>query len=58
MSATIWLSDISTFDEMTAVWDAWMPKGTRQHWQPSKLGSQERKCSGNWDNCCRHLMAA
>ena len=24
LSATIWLSDISTFDEMNAVWDAWI----------------------------------
>lgn len=24
LSATIWLSDISTFDEMNALWDAWI----------------------------------
>lgn len=24
ISATIWLADISTFDEMNAVWDAWV----------------------------------
>ena len=24
ISATIWLSDIGTFDEMNAVWDAWV----------------------------------
>ena len=24
LSATIWLSDISTFNEMNAVWDAWV----------------------------------
>ncbi|WP_320177603.1 RidA family protein [Roseovarius pacificus] len=24
LSASIWLSDISTFDEMNAVWDAWV----------------------------------
>jgi enamine deaminase RidA (YjgF/YER057c/UK114 family) len=27
LSATIWLADISTFDEMNAVWDAWVPEG-------------------------------
>lgn len=27
LSATIWLSDISTFDEMNEVWDAWVAKG-------------------------------
>ena len=25
LSATIWLSDINTFAEMNAVWDAWVP---------------------------------
>ena len=28
LSATIWLADISTFDEMNAVWDAWIPAGS------------------------------
>lgn len=27
LTATIWLSDISTFAEMNIVWDAWVPKG-------------------------------
>jgi enamine deaminase RidA (YjgF/YER057c/UK114 family) len=27
LSATIWLADISTFAEMNAVWDAWLPQG-------------------------------
>ena len=27
LSAQIWLSDISTFDEMTAVWDTWVAPG-------------------------------
>ncbi len=27
LAAEIWLSDISTFDEMNAVWDAWVPEG-------------------------------
>ena len=28
LSAQIWLSDISTFDEMNAVWDAWVTPGS------------------------------
>jgi len=27
LSATIWLSDVSTFEEMNKVWDAWVSKG-------------------------------
>lgn len=27
LQTTIWLSDIRDFDEMNAVWDAWVPKG-------------------------------
>lgn len=27
LKANIWLSDIRTFDEMNAVWDAWVSKG-------------------------------
>ncbi|EJT02062.1 RidA family protein [Rhizobium sp. CCGE 510] len=27
LSAIIWLSDISTFQEMNAVWDTWVPAG-------------------------------
>ncbi|WP_258163234.1 RidA family protein [Rhizobium sp. TH2] len=27
LSATIWLADIATFDEMNAVWDSWVPHG-------------------------------
>jgi len=27
LQAIIWLSDISTFGEMNAVWDAWVPQG-------------------------------
>ena len=27
LSATIWLADMSTFQEMNAVWDAWVPAG-------------------------------
>ena len=28
VTAYIWLSDISTFDEMNAVWDAWVAPGS------------------------------
>lgn len=27
LMATIWLSDISTFNEMNGAWDAWVPEG-------------------------------
>jgi enamine deaminase RidA (YjgF/YER057c/UK114 family) len=27
LSATIWLADMSTFAEMNAIWDAWVPEG-------------------------------
>jgi enamine deaminase RidA (YjgF/YER057c/UK114 family) len=27
LQATIWLADISDFQEMNAVWDAWVPEG-------------------------------
>jgi enamine deaminase RidA (YjgF/YER057c/UK114 family) len=27
VSATIWLADMTTFGEMNAVWDAWVPAG-------------------------------
>ena len=27
LTATIWLSDISTFSQMNEIWDAWVPKG-------------------------------
>ena len=27
LSANIWITDMSTFQEMNAVWDAWVPEG-------------------------------
>ncbi|MGB8291402.1 RidA family protein [Rhizobium ruizarguesonis] len=27
LSATIWLADISSFEDMNTVWDAWVPAG-------------------------------
>lgn len=27
LSATIWIADMATFEEMNAVWDAWVPEG-------------------------------
>ena len=29
LSATVWLADISTFNEMNAIWDAWVASGNR-----------------------------
>jgi enamine deaminase RidA (YjgF/YER057c/UK114 family) len=28
LSATIWLADIGSFNEMNSVWDAWVPAGS------------------------------
>jgi enamine deaminase RidA (YjgF/YER057c/UK114 family) len=28
LSATVWLADMSTFDEMNSVWDAWVSPGS------------------------------
>ena len=27
LSATVWLADMRTFDEMNSVWDKWVPQG-------------------------------
>lgn len=27
LSATVWLTDMASFDEFNKVWDAWMPQG-------------------------------
>lgn len=43
LTATIWLSDISTFAEMNLVWDAWVPKGNApaRACVEAKLASEE-----------------
>jgi enamine deaminase RidA (YjgF/YER057c/UK114 family) len=45
LSVNIWLSDIATFDEMNAVWDAWVPKDAlpARATVESKLASPEYK---------------
>jgi len=41
LSANIWLSDISTFDQMNAVWDGWVTPG-----QPPARATVESKLAG------------
>ncbi len=41
LSANIWLSDVRTFADMNAVWDAWVSPATRPRaprWKPSSPG--------------------
>src|SRR3546814_15687005 len=37
LSATIWLTDIATFDEMNGIWDAWVAPGAA----PARARSEE-----------------
>jgi hypothetical protein len=39
LSANIWLTDIATFGEMNAVWDAWVAPATRRPAPPSRRSS-------------------
>lgn len=41
LSANIWLADIATFDEMNAVWDAWIDKSN-----PPARATVESKLAG------------
>ncbi|HEY1976278.1 MAG TPA: RidA family protein [Candidatus Baltobacteraceae bacterium] len=41
LSATIWLADVATFDEMNAVWDAWISPGN-----PPARATVEAKLAG------------
>jgi enamine deaminase RidA (YjgF/YER057c/UK114 family) len=41
LSAQIWLADISTFDEMNAVWEAWIVPG-----EPPARASVESRLAG------------
>jgi enamine deaminase RidA (YjgF/YER057c/UK114 family) len=41
LSASIWLADISTFEEMNEVWDAWVVPG-----QPPARATVEAKLAG------------
>jgi enamine deaminase RidA (YjgF/YER057c/UK114 family) len=45
LSATVWLADMSTFDEMNAVWDAWVSPGSppARACVESKLSSPQYK---------------
>lgn len=41
LSATVWLADITSYDEMNAAWDAWVSKGNAP--ARSTIGSQLAK---------------
>jgi enamine deaminase RidA (YjgF/YER057c/UK114 family) len=41
LSANVWLSDISTFDQMNAVWDKWVTPG-----QPPARATVESRLAG------------
>lgn len=41
LSATIWLADIATFEEMNAVWEAWLEPG-----EPPARATVESKLAG------------
>ncbi len=41
LSANVWLSDISTFDQMNAVWDEWVTPGS-----PPARATVESKLAG------------
>lgn len=43
LQATIWLADMADFDEMNAVWDAWVPEGRA----PARACGEARLARGN-----------
>jgi len=44
LSANIWLSDIATFEEMNAVWDAWVTPGS----PPCRACVESKLASAQW----------
>jgi enamine deaminase RidA (YjgF/YER057c/UK114 family) len=44
LSANVWLADISTFDDMNAVWDAWVEPGS----PPARATVEARLASPNY----------
>ncbi len=44
LSASIWLSDISTFNEMNAVWEAWIVPGS----PPARATVESRLANPNY----------
>ncbi len=45
LSATIWLSDIASYDELNAVWDAWIPDGCA----PARACGESRLAGEGYD---------
>ena len=45
LSATIWLSDINDFNEMNAVWDAWVSDGS----QPARACVESKLAAPQFD---------
>jgi enamine deaminase RidA (YjgF/YER057c/UK114 family) len=49
LTATIYLTDMKTFGEMNAVWEAWVSAATRRHAPPCRQRSQHRSTmSRSW----------
>ena len=44
VQATIWLADHTTFEQMNAVWDAWVPEGTA----PTRACVEARLAHPDW----------
>lgn len=45
LNTTIWLTNIEAYDEMNAVWDAWVPEGTA----PSRACGESRLAGTGYD---------
>ena len=45
LNTTIWLADIDAYDEMNAVWDAWIPEGTA----PARACGESRLAGTGYD---------
>ena len=46
LMATIWLSDIDTFDEMNGEWDAWVPEGRHARTGLRRVEARQRGVQG------------
>ncbi|WP_372572660.1 RidA family protein [Ruegeria jejuensis] len=45
LNATIWLSDIASYDDLNAVWDAWIPDGCA----PARACGESRLAGEGYD---------
>ncbi len=46
LMATIWLSDIDTFDDMNGEWDAWVPEGRHAGTGVRRVAARQRGLQG------------